>query len=44
VDAVEVFWPDGVWEMFPGTEGDRVLVLHKGTGKPGRLESGNKGR
>jgi hypothetical protein len=35
-DALEVLWPDGTREVFPGTEADRVLVLRKGTGKAGR--------
>jgi hypothetical protein len=34
VDAVEVRWPDGSGERFPGQAADRVVVLHKGQGQP----------
>ncbi len=34
VDAVEVLWPDGAAEVFPGGAADRVVVLRKGEGKP----------
>jgi enediyne biosynthesis protein E4 len=34
VDAVEVLWPDGSAEVFPGGAADRVVVLRKGEGKP----------
>jgi hypothetical protein len=33
-DAIEVVWPDGSEEVFPGVDVDRVLVLRKGEGKP----------
>jgi hypothetical protein len=38
-DAVEVLWPDGTAETFPGSAADRVLVLRKGEGKPGDKET-----
>ena len=31
IDAIEVQWPDGTTETFPGTSADRVLVLQKGS-------------
>jgi hypothetical protein len=39
VDVIEVKWPDGMVETFPGCETDRRIVLSKGmgvgkTGKP----------
>ena len=34
VDAIEVLWPDGVREVFPGRPADQVVVLRKGEGKP----------
>ena len=33
VDAVEVLWPDGTEESFPGGAVDRFLILHKGAGE-----------
>jgi hypothetical protein len=36
VDAIEVVWPDGSDELFPGGAVDRVLVLRKGKGKPSK--------
>ncbi|MBV9125494.1 MAG: CRTAC1 family protein [Planctomycetes bacterium] len=33
VDALEVLWPDGVQEVFPGRAADQVVVLRKGEGK-----------
>ncbi len=33
VDAVEVVWPDGTAEAFPGQAVDQVVVLRKGEGK-----------
>jgi hypothetical protein len=30
VDAVEITWPDGVREEFPGGPADQVLTLRKG--------------
>ena len=32
VDKIEVIWPDGAKEIFPGTPVDRNLVLEKGKG------------
>jgi hypothetical protein len=37
VDAVEVRWPDGSAEVFPGCGADRVVVLRKGSGKPDKV-------
>jgi hypothetical protein len=34
VDAIEVAWPDGSREAFPGGDADRVLVLRRGQGRP----------
>jgi hypothetical protein len=36
VDAIDVLWPDGTRETFPGCPADRRpgLVLHKGAGRP----------
>jgi hypothetical protein len=39
VDAVDVLWPDGAAEVFPATGADRVLVLRKGSGRPGKAGS-----
>ncbi len=33
VDALEVVWPDGTAETFPGGAADRAVVLRKGEGK-----------
>jgi enediyne biosynthesis protein E4 len=33
VDAIEVIWPDGAAEAFPGQSVDQVVVLRKGEGK-----------
>jgi hypothetical protein len=46
VDAIEVRWPDGMAEAFPGCEADRVVVLRKGSGEPrkeGDRETRRKG-
>jgi hypothetical protein len=32
VDSIQVIWPDGKEEHFPGGAADRLLVLRKGTG------------
>lgn len=32
VDSIQVLWPDGSSETFPGGPADRALVLRKGTG------------
>lgn len=34
VDAVEVKWPDGLVERFPGGPADRALTLRRGDGTP----------
>jgi hypothetical protein len=34
VDAIEVVWPDGAGEAFPGSFADREVVLRKGEGCP----------
>ncbi len=33
IDALEVLWPDGTVEIFPGQEVDRVIAVRKGEGK-----------
>jgi hypothetical protein len=33
-ERVEVLWPDGVAEAFPGQTVDQMVVLRKGEGKP----------
>jgi hypothetical protein len=33
VDSIDVLWPDGSLETFPGSETDRALVLNKGGGR-----------
>jgi hypothetical protein len=33
VDAIELIWPDGIAETFPGQAVDQVVVLHKGEGR-----------
>jgi enediyne biosynthesis protein E4 len=35
VDRIEVRWPDGASEIFPGCESNQPVVLTKGAGKPG---------
>ena len=32
--AIEVLWPDGKAEVFPGCATDQAVVLRKGEGKP----------
>jgi hypothetical protein len=32
VEAIEVIWPDGVQESFPGRAADQIIVLRKGDG------------
>ena len=34
VEAIQVLWPEGEKEGFPGTAADQVIVLRKGEGKP----------
>jgi hypothetical protein len=36
VDAIQVIWPDGTEEAFPGQTVDQVVVLRKGEGKIGK--------
>jgi len=33
VDRIDVRWPDGLLETFPGTEADRMVELARGTGE-----------
>jgi enediyne biosynthesis protein E4 len=33
-DKIEVLWPGGVRERFPGGEGNRIVMLKEGGGKP----------
>ena len=33
-DAIHVLWPDGLAEVFPGGDADRVLPLERGKGRP----------
>jgi enediyne biosynthesis protein E4 len=35
-DAIHVLWPDGLAEVFPGGDADRVLPLERGKGQPKR--------
>jgi hypothetical protein len=37
VDSIQVLWPDGVEERFPGGPADRYLVLRKRAGQVGQL-------
>jgi len=37
VDWIQVLWPDGVAERFPGGAADRYLVLRKRAGQVGQL-------
>jgi hypothetical protein len=37
VDSLEVLWPDGTRELFPGRPADQVVVLRKGEGKAAPL-------
>jgi hypothetical protein len=32
VEGMEVTWPDGAVESFPGTAADRIVTLRRGTG------------
>jgi hypothetical protein len=32
IDRIEVVWPDGTGETFPGGPTDRLLILRKGSG------------
>jgi hypothetical protein len=34
VEKIEVLWPDGTEETFPGGAADRMVVVRKGEGKP----------
>ena len=33
VDAIDVVWPDGTEQHFPGTPADRAIVLRKAAGR-----------
>jgi hypothetical protein len=33
VDGIDVLWPDGTKESFPGGAADRLVVLRKGEGR-----------
>ena len=35
IDSIEILWPDGAKESFPGGPADRLAVLRKGEGKAG---------
>ena len=35
VDGIDVVWPDGLAETFPGGDADRLVVLSRGTGVRG---------
>jgi hypothetical protein len=39
-DAIEVRWPDGALEVFPGGAADRVVTLRRGSGRPGGDDHG----
>jgi hypothetical protein len=34
LDAIDVLWPDGTWESFPGGGVDRQVLLQKRSGQP----------
>ncbi len=34
IERIEVFWPSGLKEIFPGQKADRLIKLVEGTGKP----------
>ena len=34
IDRIEVRWPDGSEEVFPGVETDRAITLSRGNGEP----------
>ena len=36
INHIEVWWPDGLRELFPGVSGDRTIVLLRGTGQSRR--------
>ena len=33
VDSIEVLWPDGLRERFPGVSGDQAIELARGSGE-----------
>jgi len=41
VDAIDVVWPDGTEESFPGGRTDQLIVLRKGEGKIEELKTRN---
>jgi hypothetical protein len=34
IDAIEVSWPDGSKEVFPGQDADQIITVRQGEGKP----------
>jgi len=34
IDAIDVLWPDGMRETFPGCAADQAVVLRRGEGRP----------
>jgi hypothetical protein len=38
-DSIHVLWPDGLREVFPGGEANRVLSLERGRGRPEVLQN-----
>ena len=34
IDRIEVRWPDGSEELFPGGATDRAITLRRGSGEP----------
>ena len=36
VDSIEILWPDGAREVFPGCKVDQRLELRKGGGRPAK--------
>ena len=34
VDSIQILWPGGTEEVFPGTTADQLIVLRRGQGKP----------
>jgi hypothetical protein len=43
VDAIDVVWPDGTRETFPGCPADQRLELQKGKGSPAKNDLGGSG-
>jgi len=38
VDSIQVLWPEGTQEVFPGGPSNRILTLAKGSGQPAKAE------